>query len=156
MAIHLFLATGYYVLIIIRVCSVKEYVLFLQKCKRYYKLPLFNAEVKAGKPISNLLRFKARTVQMSIRPTTIKSQMSTNSSYIELSFNADKDHYLCYQWTRAIEVIKNRNLNYEVFFKCIRFCTLLEIIFISLTIIKGRNRTFESQDKQIDKNLATV
>ena len=74
----------------------------LQKCKRYFKLPLFNAEVKTGKP---LLWFKTRTIQMSIRPATIKGQMSTNSSYIELSFNADKDHYLCYQWTRAIEVI---------------------------------------------------
>ena len=68
---------------------------------------MFNSEVKVAKPISNVLNKinKSTTeMRMSIRPSTAASQKSTNSSFIELSFNANVDHYVCYQWTRAIEV----------------------------------------------------
>ena len=71
---------------------------------------MFNSEVKVAKPISNVLNKlnKSTTeMRMSIRPSTTASQKSTNSSYIELSFNANVDHYICYQWTRAIEVTRN-------------------------------------------------
>ena len=68
-------------------------------------MPLFNAEVNIGKPKTRFLTSKAPTVQMSIRSKTLASQLSTNSSYIELSFT-DKDHYLRYQWSRAVEVSK--------------------------------------------------
>ena len=79
----------------------------LQKSKKYYKLPLFNAEIKVVKPLTNVLnKLNGSTTEMrmSIRPSTTASQKSSNSSYIELSFNANVDHYLLYQWTKAIEV----------------------------------------------------
>ena len=71
---------------------------------------MFNSEVKVAKPISNVLNKlnKSTTeMRMSIRPSTTASQKSTNSSSIEFSFNANVDHYICYQWTRAIEVTRN-------------------------------------------------
>ena len=67
---------------------------------------MFNAEVRVEKPMSNKLKLNGATIEMrmSIKPSTTASQKSSKSSYIEMSFNANVDHYLCYQWTRAIEV----------------------------------------------------
>ena len=80
---------------------------------------LFNSEVKVAKPISNVLNKinakETKEMRMSIRPSTKASQKSTNSSYIELSFNANVDHYVCYQWTRAIEVRNKFKLNVSNF-----------------------------------------
>ena len=61
--------------------------------------------------MSNKLKLNGATIEsrMSIKPSTTASQKSSKSSYIEVSFNANVDHYLCYQWTRAIEV----NTNYH-------------------------------------------
>ena len=72
---------------------------------------MFNAEVRVEKPMSNKLKLNGATIEMrmSIKPSTTASQKSSKSSYIEMSFNANVDHYLCYQWTRAIEV----NTNYH-------------------------------------------
>ena len=70
---------------------------------------MFNAEVRVEKPMSNKLKLNGATIEsrMSIKPSTTASQKSSKSSYIEMSFNANVDHYLCYQWTRAIEVHTN-------------------------------------------------
>ena len=70
---------------------------------------MFNAEVRVEKPMSNKLKLNGATIEkrMSIKPSTTASQKSSRSSYIEMSFNANVDHYLCYQWTRAIEVHTN-------------------------------------------------
>ena len=70
---------------------------------------MFNAEVRVEKPMSNKLKLNGATIEMrmSIKPSTTASQKSSKSSYIEMSFNANVDHYLCYQWTRAIEVNPN-------------------------------------------------
>ena len=67
---------------------------------------MFHAEVRVEKPMSNKLKLNGATIEMrmSIKPSTTASQKSSKSSYIEISFNANVDHYLCYQWTRAIEV----------------------------------------------------
>ena len=56
--------------------------------------------------MSNKLKLNGATIEMrmSIKPSTTASQKSSKSSYIEMSFNANVDHYLCYQWTKAIEV----------------------------------------------------
>ena len=78
--------------------------IFQKTKKKSFKMSLFNAEVKLGTPrVSNLLK-KNRTTHMTVKPTTLKSQLSTKSSCVELVFHADKDQYLIYQWTRAIEV----------------------------------------------------
>ena len=72
---------------------------------------MFNAEVRVEKPMSNKLKLNGATIEMrmSIKPSTTASQKSSKSSYIEMSFNANVDHYPIYQWTRAIEV----NTNYH-------------------------------------------
>ena len=83
--------------------------IYFQRSKKYYKLSLFNAEVRVEKPMSNKLKLNGATIEMrmNIKPSTTASQKSSKSSYIEMSFNANVDHYLCYQWTRAIEVHTN-------------------------------------------------
>ena len=78
---------------------------------------MFNADVRIEKPMSNKLKLNGATIEMrmSIKPSTTASQKSSKSSYIEMSFNANVDHYLCYQWTRAIEVNPNyHNTNSEI------------------------------------------